>query len=60
MQELPGVEAIEDEEDDKDDQARASIVNLDLEKNFDKEDIMTIEDKNFIRPNDFYETSSEK
>ena len=41
MQELPGVEAIEDGEDDKDDQARAplpkedktSIVNLDLEKN---------------------------
>ena len=57
MQELPGVE---DREDDKDDQARASIVKLDLEKNFNKEDIMTIEDKDFIRPNDFYETSSEK
>ena len=68
MQELPGIGAIEDSEDDKDDQARAPlpkedktpIVKLDLENNFNEEDIITIEDKNLIRPNDFYETSSEK
>ena len=67
MQELPGVEAIEDEEDDKDDQARAPlpkedkapIVNLDLEKNFDKNDIVTLEDFNYTRPNDFYVTNIE-
>ena len=62
MQELPGITAIEDGEDDKDDQARAPlpkedkapIVNLDLEKNFDKNDIATLEDFNYKRPNDFY------
>ena len=67
MQELPGVEAIEDGEDDKDDQARAplpkedktSIVNLDLEKNFDENDIFTLEEFNYTRPNDFYDTNIE-
>ena len=67
MGELPGVEAIEDGEDDKDDQARAplpkedktSLVNLDLEKNFDKNDIATLEDFNYTRPNDFYVTNIE-
>ena len=67
MQELPGVEAIEDEEDDKDDQARAPlpkedkapIVKLDLEKNFDKNDIATLEDFNYTKPNDFYVTNIE-
>ena len=67
MGELPGVEAIEDGEDDKDDQARAplpkedktSIVNLDLEKNFDENDIATLRDFDFTRPNDFYVTNIE-
>ena len=67
MEELPGVEAIEDGEDDKDDQARAplpkedktSIVNLDLEKNFDENDIATLKDFNYTRPNDFYVTNNE-
>ena len=67
MQELPGVEAIEDGEDDKDDQARAPlpkedkapIVKLDLEKNFDENDLATIKGYNLTRPNDFYETSIE-
>ena len=67
MKELPGVEAIEDGEDDKDDQARAplpkedktSIVNLDLEKNFDENDIATLGDFNYTRPNDFYVTNIE-
>ena len=67
MEELAGVGAIEDGEDDKDDQARAplpkedktSIVNLDLEKNFDKNDIATLEDFNYTRPNDFYVTNIE-
>ena len=67
MQELPGIAAIEDGEDDKDDQARAPlpkedkapIVNLDLEKNFDKNDIATLEDFNYTRPNDFYVTNIE-
>ena len=67
MQELPGVEAIEDGEDDKDDQARAPlpkedkapIVKLDLEKNFDKNDIATLEDFNYKKPNDFYVTNIE-
>ena len=67
MQELPGVEAIEDGEDDKDDQARAPlpkedkapIVKLDLEKNFDKNDIATLEDFNYTKPNDFYVTNIE-
>ena len=62
MEELPGVEAIEDGEDDKDDQARAplpkedktSIVNLDLEKNFNENDIFTLKEFNYTRPNDFY------
>ena len=67
MQELPGVEAIEDGEDDKDDQARAPlpkedktpIVKLDLEKNFDKNDIFTLEEFNYTRPNDFYDSNIE-
>ena len=67
MRELP-VGAIEDgeddekdSEDDKDDQAQAplpkedktSIVNLDLEKNFDENDIATLREFNYTRPNDF-------
>ena len=67
MKELPGVEAIEDGEDDKDDQARAplpkedetSILNLDLEKNFDKNDIFTLKKFNYTRPNDFYDSDIE-
>ena len=67
MQELPGVEAIEDGEDDKDDQARAPlpkedkapIVKLDLEKNLDENDLATIKGYNFRRPNDFYGSSIE-
>ena len=67
MKELPGVEAIEDGEDDKDDQARAplpkedktSILNLDLEKNFDKNDIFTLKEFNYTRPNDFYDSDIE-
>ena len=67
MKELPGVEAIEDEEDDKDDQARAPlqkedktpIVKLDLEKNFDKNDIATLEEFKYTRPNDFYASNIE-
>ena len=67
MQELPGVGAIEDGEDDKDDQARAplpkedktSIVNLDLEKNFNENDIATLGDFDYTRPNDFYVTNIE-
>ena len=65
MQELPGIGAIEDEEDDKDDQARAplakkdktSIVNLDLEKNFDENDIFTLGEFKYTRPNDFYNSN---
>ena len=67
MKELPGVEAIEDGEDDKDDQARAplpkedktSILNLDLEKNFDKNDIFTLKEFNYTRPNNFYDSDIE-
>ena len=67
MQELPGVGAIEDGEDDKDDQARAPlpkedktpIVNLDLEKNFNENDIFTLEEFNYTRPNDFYDSNIE-
>ena len=66
MGEMP-VGAIEDSEDDKDDQARAplpkedktSIVNLDLEKNFDENDIAILRDFDYIRPNDFYVTNIE-
>ena len=65
MQELPGVEVIKDEEDDKDDQARAPlpkedktpIVKLDLEKNFDENDITTLGDFKYTRPNDFYNST---
>ena len=65
MQELPGVEAIEDGEDDKDDQGRAPlpkedktpIVKLDLEKNFDKNDIATLEEFKYTGPNDFYNSN---
>ena len=61
MQELPGVEAIEDGEDDKDDQARAPlpkedktpIVNLVLEKNFDENDIATLGEFKYTRPKIF-------
>ena len=64
---LPGVEAIEEGEDDKDDQARAplpkedktSIVNLDLEKNFNENDIAKLRDFDYTRPNDFYVTNIE-
>ena len=64
IKELPGVEAIED---DKDDQARAPlpkedktpIVKLDLEKNFDKNDIVTLEKFKYTRPNDFYDSNIE-
>ena len=63
MQELPGVEAIEDGEDDKDDQAQATlpkedktpIVKLDLEKNFDENDIEILKKEGYTRPNNFYE-----
>ena len=64
MEELP-VGAIEDGEDDKDDQAplpkedKTSIINLDLEKNFDENDIATLRDFNYPRPNDFYVTNIE-
>ena len=66
MKELPGVEAIKDEE-DKDGQARAPlpkedktpIVKLDLEKNFDKNDIATLEEFKFTRPNDFYDSNTQ-
>ena len=64
MKELPGVEAIEDEK-DKDDQARAPlpkedktpIIKLDLEKNFDENDIATLEEFKYTRPNDFYNSN---
>ena len=64
MRELPGVEAIEDEE-DKDDQARAPlpkedktpIVKLDLEKNFDENDIATLGEFKYTRPNYFYDSN---
>ena len=67
MQELPGIGAIEDGEDDKDDQARAPlpkedktpIVKLDLEKNFDEDDIATLKGYDLTRPNDFYGSSNE-
>ena len=67
MQELPGVGAIEDEEDDKDDQAqaplpkedKAPIVKLDLEKNFDENDIATLGDFDYKRPKYFYDTNIE-
>ena len=63
MQELPGVEAIEDGEDDKDDQARAPlpkedktpIVKLDLEKNFDGNNIAILSKLDYTRPNKFYD-----
>ena len=56
-----------DSEDDKDDQAQAPlpkedktpIVKLDLEKNFDKNDIATLEEFKYTRPNDFYVTNIE-
>ena len=63
MQELGAIE--DEEEDDKDDQAQApkkektAIVKLDLEKNFDDDDLATIQGNNLIRPNDFYETNKE-
>ena len=62
MQELPGVGAIGDGEDYKDDQARAPfpkedktpLVNLNLEKNFDKNDLALLSKLNYARPNKFY------
>ena len=67
MQELPGIAAIEDGEDDKDDQARAPlpkedkspIVKLDLEKNLNEDDLAIIKGYNFTKPNDFYLSSIE-
>ena len=67
MQELPGVDAIENGENDKDDQARAplpkedktSIVNLDLEKNFDANDIFTLGEFGYKRPNEFYDSNNQ-
>ena len=74
MEELPGEGDIEDgeddekdSEDDKDDQAQAPlpkedktpIVKLDLEKNFDKNDIATLEEFKYTRPNDFYVSNIE-
>ena len=65
--ELPKLGAIEDDEEEKDDQAqaplpkedKAPIVKLDLEKNFDKNDIFTLEEFNYTRPNDFYASNIE-
>ena len=66
MQELPGVEAIEDEEDKEDEtqaaiakEAKTPIINLDLEKNFDKNDLFTLTEYGYPRPNHFYDTSKE-
>ena len=67
MNELPGIGAIEDDEDDKDDQARAPLpkedktplVKLDLENNFDNNDIATLKEFDFKRPNDFYDSNIE-
>ena len=67
MQELPGIGAIEDGEDDKDDQAQAPlpkedktpIVKLNLEKNFDENDIATLGDFDYKRPKYFYDTNIE-
>ena len=64
MQELPGTEAFEDEE-YKDDQAQAPlpkedktpIVKLDLKKNFDENDIATLGEYKYTRPNDFYNST---
>ena len=52
MQELPGVEAIEDDEKDE---AQAPIVKLDLEKNFNDKDLSILTKSNYTRPNDFYD-----
>ena len=38
---------------------KTSIVNLDLEKNFDENDIATLRDFDYTRPNDFYVTNIE-
>ena len=66
MRELPGVEAIEDEEDEEDKaqsaiakEDKTPIVKLDLEKNFDVNDIATIRKFNYKRPNDFYDSNIE-
>ena len=64
IKDLPGVAAIEHEE-YKDDQARAPlpkedktpIVKLDFEKNFDKNDIATLKEFKYTRPNDFYNST---
>ena len=61
--ELPGVGDNEDGEDDKDDQARAPLpkedktptINLDLEKNFDKNDLAILNELDYVRPNRFYD-----
>ena len=66
IQELTGKD-IEDDEDDKDDQARAPlpkedktpIVKLDLEKNFDENDIASLKELGYTRPNDFYDSNIE-
>ena len=57
---------IGDDEDDKDEQAQAplpkkksQIVKLDLEKNFDQNDIFTLKEFEFKRPNDFYDSNNE-
>ena len=53
--ELPGVGAIEDGEEDKDDQARAPLVKLNLEKNFDGDDLGLLSELDYERPNKFYD-----
>ena len=66
MKELTGVEAIEDEEDEED-EAQAAIAKEDkepknilkLEKNFNENDLFTLTEYKFPRPNYFFDISKE-
>ena len=65
MQELPGVEAIKDEDEDEvedeveDEDEEPKIVTLDIEKNFDDKDIDIIDDFKYLRPKHFKFTDKE-
>ena len=56
MQELPGVEAIEDEDKDEDEEPKKEGYTLYLEKNVNDSDLALLRNSDYIRPNDFYDT----
>ena len=60
MQELPGVESIEDDgEQTGTDKPKKSPAIYDIEKNFDEEDMKTLSNFNYPRPNEFFDIDPE-